>query len=738
MSTSLLQHALRRKFTVSLCVLNQWALDFAGNTERILRSIERSKEAGARYRLGPELELSGYGCEDHFHELDTFTHSWECLAKILEETKLNPKLTDIICDIGMPVLLSGVAYNCRVVLLNGRLLLIRPKLVLADGGLHRETRWFTAWPHSMRVIEYNLPSVVCQVAADTQKTACFGDALLHFVGDVGTDDIIVGLETCEELWIGTPPHLQMYASGADVVLNASASHHELRKCDRRINLVQMASRSNGGGLYAYTNLRGCDSERVCYDGGAMAAVNGKLVHLSKQFGFEEVEISTVTVDVGALRASRIGNKSFGRTSAAAVALNCGDTSKTGYPMVKVNFSACYEMDWFNHECSTYSSTPHTALLKPEEEIALGPSLWLWDMLRRSKSAGFFLCLSGGLDSASVACLVFSLCNQLHLAVANNNEHVLHSCSTIFNQPACEIRKFTVRDFCSRLLYTCYMPSEHSSADTRSRSARLAEAIGSQHLVGNISPVVSSLLTTAVNSLQLREPPRFTVDGGSRSESVALQNVQARSRLVFAYLLAQLLPSQRKLSGGLLVLSSANLDESLCGYLTKYDCSSADLNPIGSISKADLRRFIRYCAESLSPCLGEYYGVLLRNTLKEIYSAPPTAELMPLLPDGNIQQTDEEDMGLTYNMLSLFGRLRKIESCGPYSMLRTLLDGAWMEIRADIPKPCLDSENHPNVALAQFLADKVKLFFHNYAVNRHKATILPPSYHTENYSADDNR
>ena len=34
----------------------------------------------------------------------------------------------------------------------------------------------------------------------------------------------------------------------------------------------------------------------------------------------------------------------------------------------------------------------------------------------------------------------------------------------------------------------------------------------------------------------------------------------------------------------MVLGSANLDESLRGYFTKYDCSSADLNPIGSISK----------------------------------------------------------------------------------------------------------------------------------------------------------
>ena len=49
------------------------------------------------------------------------------------------------------------------------------------------------------------------------------------------------------------------------------------------------------------------------------------------------------------------------------------------------------------------------------------------------------------------------------------------------------------------------------------------------------------------------------------------------------------------AGSLLVLGSANVDESLRGYLTKYDCSSADINPIGGISKKDLRSFCRYMA-----------------------------------------------------------------------------------------------------------------------------------------------
>ena len=38
------------------------------------------------------------------------------------------------------------------------------------------------------------------------------------------------------------------------------------------------------------------------------------------------------------------------------------------------------------------------------------------------------------------------------------------------------------------------------------------------------------------------------------------------------------------SGFMLVLGSANVDECLRGYLTKYDCSAADINPIGGISK----------------------------------------------------------------------------------------------------------------------------------------------------------
>ncbi len=60
---------------VATCSLNQWAMDFEGNLSRTLQSLREARDAGARFQLGPELELTGYGCEDHFLEADTLTHS---------------------------------------------------------------------------------------------------------------------------------------------------------------------------------------------------------------------------------------------------------------------------------------------------------------------------------------------------------------------------------------------------------------------------------------------------------------------------------------------------------------------------------------------------------------------------------------------------------------------------------------------------------------------------------------
>ena len=110
----------------------------------------QARVAGCVYRLGPELEVPGYGCQDHFLEADTISHSWEVLLDLVHSGHTN----GIVVDLGMPVLHKGVRYNCRVILLDGKVLFIRPKLHLADDGNYREGRYFSTWKRFGKVEQY--------------------------------------------------------------------------------------------------------------------------------------------------------------------------------------------------------------------------------------------------------------------------------------------------------------------------------------------------------------------------------------------------------------------------------------------------------------------------------------------------------------------------------------------------------------------------------------------------------
>jgi len=663
-----------RKVKLAACSLAQWAMDFEGNLRRILESIRISKERGARYRLGPELEISGYGCNDHFLENDTLLHSWESLVCILE----NKISENIMVDVGMPVMFNHVVYNCRVIILNKKIILIRPKKFLAGDGNYREQRWFAPWKRDYIVDELVLPPIISKVTG--QKKCPFGDGIIY------TNDTVIGCETCEELFVPSSPHTNMALQGVEIFTNSSGSYHELRKLNKRINLISQATSKNGG-VYLYANLKGCDGERVYYDGSSMIFKNGDLISQGDQFSLDEIDIVMATINLDDIKTHR-RNPNFG--------IQAG--SSQTYTKIEVDFSVCLLDSFLAAETQIMEPRIHT----PEEEIALGPACWLWDYLRRSGCSGFFLPLSGGIDSSSTACIVASMCRLVCKSVNRGNIQTLTDIQNIVKD-----NQYIPKDpeeLCNRIFVTCYMGTENSSQDTKERSQNLARDIGSYHLGIVIDTAIKAMISIFVSVTH--KVPRFKTHGGTQTENLALQNIQARTRMVISYLFAQLTMWSRGNAGSLLVLGSANVDESLLGYMTKYDCSSADLNPIGGISKSDLKKFVFYCVEKFN-----------FTSLIGILGAQPTAELEPL-KDGQIQQTDEDDMGLTYDELSIFGRLRKIHKCGPYSMFIKLLTEWKMA-------PSL-------------IADKVKIFFRKYAINRHKMTTVTPAYHAEAYSPDDNR
>mmetsp|Transcript_7418 Transcript_7418/g.21060 ORF Transcript_7418/g.21060 Transcript_7418/m.21060 type:complete len:747 (+) Transcript_7418:94-2334(+) len=700
---------------VATCNLNQWAMDFKGNLARILESIREAKAQGCTFRTGPELEITGYGCEDFFLENDTFLHSWDSLAEVLRSG-----VTDgILCDIGMPVKHRNVPYNCRVICLNGRIVGIRPKFYLANDGNYREMRYFTPWfidpssPGFGEIEQYWLPVRIQEITKQT--TVPMG------VFAVSALDTVVSFETCEELFTPNAPHIQLSLDGVEIIANGSGSHHQLRKLDKRIDLVRGAT-AKAGGVYLYANMKGCDGGRLYFDGCAMIWVNGGLVAQGSQFlGLDEVEVVVATVNLSDVRAER---SSF-------IARSYQASSSPTVHRVEVPFRLCSPQPL----ALTPSPLIKPRIHDPMEEIAYGPSGWLWDYLRRSGLRGYFLPLSGGADSSSTATLVAIMCqrvvDELRSGTERSKEQVLADIRKITRRP--DYTPKDAKDLCGKLFVTCYMASQYSGQETRSRAAMLAEEIGAVHTSIFIDDICKSIRETftkihfhSTTNLppkeKLKTEPKMT--GGTWMENIALQNIQARSRMVMSFFLSQLMPwatdGDDSRGGMLLVLGSANVDEALRGYYTKYDCSAADINPIGGINKRDLKNFLEWA--------GKHKGI---SVLQRVADAKPSAELT----GAEGEQSDEVDMGMSYDELGDLGYCRKVEKCGPLSAFLKLRT-KWAD-RQLTPSIRATGDKAPKTQDEQ-VAQKVKDFYFYNAINRHKMTTLTPSYHAENYSPDDNR
>ncbi len=712
--------------TVATCTLNQWALDFDGNLERIHESCKQAQQSGAMYRLGPELEICGYGCEDHFLEPDTIDHSWQSLVMLLTKTDVT---MGMVCDFGMPILGNdGCLYNCRVVCYNRTILWIRPKTFMADDGNYRESRYFTAYEGSNEA-SFALPVWVRdQLRAGGIENHPSSVPLGGSGSFLRTDDgVTIGCESCEELWVPDPSHVGLALKGVEIIGNGSGSHHELRKLDKRLELI-VAATAKSGGVYLYSNQRGCDGGRLYFDGGAIIVCNGKVLAQSPQFCLQDVVVITATVDLDEVRSFRACRPSVARQVQLQKHRAESNDGIVEVPTARVLLSPR------DARSSVITKPVELKWSLPEEECCLGPACWLWDYLRRSGASGYLLPLSGGADSSAVATIVMAMCHLVYEEAVNENpnKQVIQDLRRICGRDGDSDEAWlpsSSQEIASHVLYTIFMGTENSSQNTTNRAKRLGAAIGSFHLTVPIDLMVSAVLK--VFALATNKTPRFLVRGGTLVEDLALQNIQARLRMVTAYLFAQLLPWTRKSAGEtvgkgfLLVLGSANVDEGLRGYMTKYDCSSADLNPIGAISKGDLKRMLLWASDR--------YGSQSSAVLKEIAGAPPTAELRPNAEkeddkEAEHSQLDEEEMGMTYDELGWFGRLRKLGKCGPVSMYRKLVF-EWTT---------QSSSNNASVLTHREVAAKVKRFFFYYSINRHKMCTLTPSYHAEGYSPDDNR
>ena len=267
--------------------------DVAFNLGTAKAAFDRAEEMGAALLVLPELHLTAYTCGDLFYS-DLLLSS---AREALEELKNYSRGKRCLVAVGVPLRLGGKLYNCAAVIQGGSLLGVVPKRILPNYGEFYEKRQFTS---------------VDAYAGPDEITLCgepvpFGSDLLFCCREM--EDLVIGVEICEDLWAPVTPATELCLSGATVIANLSASNELIGKDDYRRLLVSAAS-SRLICAYVYANAGGGESTQdMVFSGHSLIYENGRKLAEKKPFAPEAEWIAT-EADLFRLRNERHRNTSF--------------------------------------------------------------------------------------------------------------------------------------------------------------------------------------------------------------------------------------------------------------------------------------------------------------------------------------------------------------------------------------------------------------------------------------------
>lgn len=634
-----------RLVRVGAAVLNQTPLDWENNKANILGAVETARRQGVGILCLPELCVSGYGCEDAFLSPGLLRTSWQALHEIA------PHCGGMIVSLGLPLPYNNVVFNAACLVVDGKIAGFVGKRYLPGDGIHYEQRWFKPWPLGRRA---NLTV--------EGRSYPFGDIYFDCGG------VKIGFEICEDAWVADRPGGNMFLKGIDVIMNPSASHFAFGKYRVRERFVLEGSRAFGVS-YLYSNLLGNEAGRAIYDGGAMVASMGKLLAVGKRFSFQDFLVASAVVDLDLTRMSQARSSGFA-SQLADHDLECVRTSFQ-FPETELEPAAPSHEPWElsdNHK---------------EEEFARAISLALFDYLRKSRSRGFVVSLSGGADSSAVACLAALMVDS---AVAELGIEGFREKLGYLEELA---RAETPREIVRLLLACVYQSTRNSSSVTREAARRVAEGLGAEFFEFDVDELVERYVSMVSQGI-----------GRSLSwetDDLALQNIQARVRAPGVWLLANL--------RGALLLATSNRSEAAAGYATMDGDTCGGLSPIAGIDKAFLRRWLNWLEKSgpheLRPI----------PELAAVTGQAPTAELRPL----ESAQTDEGDLM-------------------PYDLLDAIERAAIRDKRTPVETYKLMRNRFPDYGRRQ-LGTWVERFFRLWCRNQWKRERYAPSFHVDDENLD---
>ncbi len=647
---------------------------WASNLRHIRAAMVAAREANVGILCLPELCITGYGCEDMFFSPGVHHRAVALLEELLPDT------AGLVVTLGLPLFYEGAVYNTAAVVCDGQLLGIVAKQHLAGDGIHYEPRWFRRWPGGeVGTVEIG------------GRGYPIGDILFECGG------VRIGLEICRDAWVADRTGCSLAQRGADILLNPSASHFAFAKQQIRERFVLEGSRAFCVS-YAYANLLGNEAGRSIYDGGTLLATNGKMIARGPRFSYADWLLTMSVVDIDNTRRARA--ESFPDS------LPRPSESGDGFVLCEHEFPAVEEpvasvAIRVGASNATITNMPpgqpewETGSHQKQEEFTRAVALALYDYLRKSRSKGFIVSLSGGVDSSSVAVLIHLMvefgCRELGPRVFGER---LPSIASLVSEAVLgdgwggfdtEQSKRIVHE-----LLTCvYQATRNSSTTTEQAAEAVSNAVGAEYILWNVDTFVDNYVAT-VEQAEGRQLAWNTDD-------VALQNIQARARGPGIWLLANLRDK--------LLLTTSNRSEAAAGYATMDGDTCGGLAPIAGIDKAFLLDWLRWM-ETAGPA-----GLAPIPALKVVNDLKPTAELRPSTEN----QTDEADL-MPYRVLDAIERAAIRDKRPPIEVFDV--------VRAQFPQ--FDAPQ---------MGQWVERFFRLWCRNQWKRERYAPSFHLDDENLD---
>lgn len=269
------------------------------NMKRHLAMMREAKEKRVSIVTFPELSLTGYTCGDLFFQRRLLDDVTDALLTLKDEMP-----EEIIAVVGAPLEIEGALYNCAVVLHKGEIISAVPKTFLPNNGEFYEKRWFQSGD-ARRDAWAAIPKLKTNVC----RQAIFETE----------DGVRFGIELCEDLWAPLPPSTMLSVSGAEIILNLSASNELLSKREYRQQLIsQQSARCQCGYVYVSAGM-GESSSDLVFSGHSVIASCGTVIRESEGY-LADNYLMTADIDIDRIRADRMKQSSFADCAAQVRAM----------------------------------------------------------------------------------------------------------------------------------------------------------------------------------------------------------------------------------------------------------------------------------------------------------------------------------------------------------------------------------------------------------------------------------